>query len=66
MQDVLTLVSILKQTNSDEVFDKVLETSLEAGSAHFKIEKVDERLARLNAGDRVYGCNNRERNVFGS
>ena len=64
LQGVLALASILKQNNPDQVFDKVLETSLDARSSHFKIESVDERLARLNAGGRVYDYTSRGRTLL--
>ena len=54
LQGVLALASILKQKNSDQVFDKVLDNSLAAGAAHFKLDTVTERVDRLNAGGRIY------------
>ena len=64
VQGVLTLSSILKQKNSDQVFDEVLKDSLEAGSAHFKMETIEQRLARLNAGGRVYDYKAKGRKVL--
>ena len=64
LQGVLALASILKQKNSDKVFDKVLDKSLEAGSAHFKMETFDDRLTRLNARGRVYDYKAHDRKVF--
>ena len=66
LQGVLALASILKQKNSDKVFNKVLDKSLEAGSAHFKMETVDQRLTRLNAGGRIYDYNSKGRKTFGT
>ena len=54
LQGVLALASILKQKNSDQVFDQVLQTSLKAGKDHFKMDSPTERVARLNASGRIY------------
>ena len=54
LQGVLALASILKQKNSDQVFDQVLNSSMLAGKAHFNMDSPDERVARLNAGGKIY------------
>ena len=54
LQGVLALASILKQKNSDQVFDKVLENSLKAGLSYFNLDTVTQRVNRLNASGKIY------------